>query len=247
MKLVDVFGVSYAVTDYQGAVSQILNAVERKVAFKVFALPVHGVIEYQLDAQFKQAVDCADMIVADGQPIRWSMNYFHNAGLKDRVYGPFLMQHLLSQASRRGLRVYLYGGKSEDVLAKLSSHIAKQYPGVTLCGQYREEDISQATLSRQTLLDSAPDLIFVGLGCPRQEKWIDQHASDLNTVSIGVGAAFSFLAGEVKMAPRWMQNAGLEWLYRLISEPKRLWRRYFYYNSYFIYLVIKKLCGRQPR
>ena len=112
MKSVDIFGINFAITDYKGAVNEILDNVRSKSPFKVFALPVHGVIEYQNDEEFRRAVDAADMVVPDGQPVRWAMNCFYDTGLKDRVYGPFLMQSLLEEANQAGMSVFLYGGKT---------------------------------------------------------------------------------------------------------------------------------------
>ena len=181
------------------------------------------------------------MVVPDGQPVRWAMNCFYDMGLKDRVYGPFLMQSLLEEANQAGMSVFLYGGKTKKVLSDLSLSIQKDYSKVNVCGVYREDSIGIETLSIEFLNECEPDIVFVGLGCPNQEKWIAKNGDSLNAVTIGVGAAFNFYAGEVAMAPRWMQDLGLEWLYRLRMEPRRLWKRYLYTNSYFVFLFIQKL------
>lgn len=241
MKSVDIFGVNFAITDYKGAVNEILDNLKSNLPFKVFALPVHGVIEYQNDEEFRRAVDAADMIVPDGQPVRWAMNYFYDVGLKDRVYGPFLMRSLLEEANQAGMSVFLYGGKTKKVLSDMSLSIQKEYPKVNICGAYREDSIGVETLSIEFLNECEPDIVFVGLGCPNQEKWIARNGDSLNAATIGVGAAFNFYAGEVAMAPSWMQERGLEWLYRLCMEPRRLWKRYLYTNSYFVFLFITKL------
>ena len=242
MRKVNIFGIDYAATDYEGAVSYIFEKVEAKEVCRVFALPVHGVVEYQGNQEFQKAVGNADLIVPDGQPIKWAMNFFHDTQLSDRVYGPTLMHKILSRADSQCSRVFLYGGKSQQTLDKLVAYINAEFPSVVICGTYREELISDDTLSFDHLNNARPDLVFVGLGCPNQEKWIDKKSKEgVDAVFFGVGAAFSFYAGELKMAPKWMQNYGLEWLFRLLMEPKRLFKRYFSTNTAFIWLVIKRL------
>jgi N-acetylglucosaminyldiphosphoundecaprenol N-acetyl-beta-D-mannosaminyltransferase len=165
MKSVNIFGIDFAIIDYQGAVNNVLVNVRSKLPFRVFALPVHGVIEYQNNEEFRRAVDAADMIVPDGQPVRWAMNYFYDAGLKDRVYGPFLMRSLLEEVNQAGMSVFLYGGKTKKVLLNLSLFIQKEYPRVNVCGAYREDRIGVETLSIEDLNECEPDIVFVGLGC----------------------------------------------------------------------------------
>lgn len=242
MKKVNIFGINYAVTDYTGAVSYVFDKISLKEPCSVFALPVHGVVEFQKDKMFQKAVCNADLVVADGQPIKWAMNFFYKASLTDRVYGPTLMQKILVRANEEHLRVFLYGGKSKETLEKLNAYISKNFPDVIVCGSYREKLISDDSLSIESLNKAKPDIVFVGLGCPNQEKWIYKKCvPEVRAVFFGVGAAFSFYAGELTMAPKWMQNNGLEWLFRLYCEPRRLFRRYFSTNTYFVFLVIKKI------
>jgi len=240
MKKVNVFGVDYTITDYQGASELIIDKAKKYLPFAVFALPVHGVIASRSDEELKLAVQSADLIVADGQPIRWVMNYFGNANMKDRVYGPKLMNNVLIKANRENLTLFLYGGSTDKVLTDFQLFISNTYPGIRILGAYREEEFGLDTISIETLNKARPHIVLVGLGCPTQEKWIARHKNDIDAVLIGVGAAFSFFAGATKMAPNWMQDRGLEWLYRLFKEPRRLWHRYLYNNSYFILLIVKK-------
>jgi exopolysaccharide biosynthesis WecB/TagA/CpsF family protein len=241
MHRVDIFGINYAATDYDGATAEIIEKAKTNQSFSVFALPVHGVIERQRDPEFKEAIDKADLVLPDGQPIKWAMNYFHDTNLDDRVYGPELTRRVLKQANALKLRVFLYGGSTPLVLKRFEQFIAENYPSVRIVGAYRERIFGKTTLSNDIVTELKPHIILVGLGCPNQEKWIAKNQDQINGVMMGVGAAFSFFSGETKMAPEWMQRRGLEWVFRLVREPRRLWRRYFYTNVYFSWLVLKKI------
>lgn len=243
MQTVNIFGIEYAVTNYQLATDLILEKALARRSFSVFALPVHGVVEARRDSMFRQATAAADLVVPDGQPIRWAMNHFYNTGLSDRVYGPELMQQVLSKSNHHKLRVFIYGGSTKQVLDNFETYVSTTFPNLSVVGTYREEVFGEESIDLDALCIAKPDIILVGLGCPIQEKWIAATQSKINAVFMGVGAAFSFHSGATRMAPTWMQNRGLEWLYRLYKEPRRLWRRYLYYNSYFIWLVTKKILG----
>lgn len=238
MRKVDIFGVKYAVTDYRGATDEIIEKAKQYQSYSVFALPVHGVIERRRDPEFRAAIDKAHLILPDGQPIKWAMNYFYDTCLKDRVYGPELTKRVLEKANEEQLSVFLYGGNTTITLQRFENFIKATYPKVTIVGTYRERVFGELTLSNKHLRELKPNIILVGLGCPNQEKWIAKNLNELDGVMIGVGAAFSFYSGELKMAPLWMQRKGLEWLFRLAREPRRLGRRYIYTNTYFVLLVV---------
>lgn len=239
MTTVDVFGMPYAVTDYAQASQVIINAAVENKSMAVFAMPVHGVIELNTNQDFKQAILQGDLIVPDGQPIVWTMNAFHSTGLKDRVTGPILMHWVLEQCNEKALRVYLYGGKTEQVLKDLVTSIKRNYPAVEVCGAYREAMFGETTLTVDEINNARPHIVFCGFGCPAQEIWIAKNKSQLSAVLMGVGAAFDFHSGHAKHAPNWMQKIGMEWFYRLVHNPKRLWKRYLYTNSYFLILIVK--------
>ncbi|MDX1904856.1 MAG: WecB/TagA/CpsF family glycosyltransferase [Thermonemataceae bacterium] len=242
---VSIFGVPYAVTDYEQASEVIIENAQKRNSYAVFALPVHGVVENQENKSFAEAVQIADMIVPDGQPIRWAMNNFYKVGLKDRVYGPLLTLYVLEKANILGLNVFLYGGATQEITDKFAAFIEKNYPNVKICGRYREEKPNESTLSTEQINKAGTHILLVGRGCPKQEIWVAEHKDKVQSVMMAVGAAFAFHAGAVKQAPKWMQNIGLEWLFRLMQEPKRLFKRYLVTNSYFIYLVIKyKIFGK---
>lgn len=233
----------YANVDYKKATEVIINKAIRHQSYGVSALAVHGLIESIDNKQMRSAVQRLDMITADGQPIRWALNYFHGIGLKSRTTGPELTSHVLSEANQKGLRVYLYGS-TPDTLHKLQNHIERKYPNLTISGvhpdRFREATAAEDAEDIEKINQSESHIVLVGRGCPRQEIWVANHLGKINSVMMAVGAAFDFHAGTVKKAPDWMGNMGLEWLYRLIQEPRRLAKRYAYTNTKFIFLCTAK-------
>ena len=240
----DLFSVHYSLVDYHSASDIIIDHAVAHDSYGVSALAVHGLVESIHDPELNRQVNSIDMVVPDGQPIRWALNYFHKANLKDRVYGPTLTLHVLAKASEKKLNVYLYGSKKET-LDKLGDFIRTHYPGVQLCGthpdRFRDATSEEDQQDIEKINASGAHIVLVGRGCPRQERWVANHLGQVNAAMMAVGAAFDFHAGLTAQAPAWMQNNGLEWLFRLISEPQRLWKRYLFTNSYFIYLFIKHL------
>ncbi len=246
LKKVDLFGINYAVTDYNTAVSQIftwIDTIEQHSAvptgFGVTALAVHGLIEGYRNAELKQQINSIDLIVPDGQPIRWAMNWFYKTHLNDRVYGPTLTLDVLREAAERKIPVFFYGSE-QLTLNKLANNLQEKFPQLQIAGiqpdRFRESTDAEKELDRQKIIASGARLVFVGRGCPRQERWVAENKNHLPAVLLAVGAAFDFHAGTVKQAPVWIQKRGLEWLYRLVQEPKRLWKRYLTTNTYFLYL-----------
>jgi N-acetylglucosaminyldiphosphoundecaprenol N-acetyl-beta-D-mannosaminyltransferase len=240
----NLFSVNYALVDYEKASDILIDKAKSRASFGLSALAVHGLIESNWNKQLNEQVNKIDMIVPDGQPIRWALNYFHKANLKDRVYGPTLTLYVLDKANREALNVYLYGS-TESTLKKLEKFIALKYPKVKVCGvhidRFREATPEEDLQDIKKINDSGAHIVLVGRGCPRQEKWVADHLGKVNAVMMAVGAAFDFHAGNVTQAPAWMQKNGLEWFYRLTKEPKRLWKRYRFTNMYFVYLFFKHL------
>jgi len=244
-----VLGVPLAITDYAGAVALTRSWVEEPEpqARAVGAAPTHLVTHARRDPAFRRALDRFDLITPDGMPCVWFMN-LKGAGLRDRVYGPTLMLHGLQQP---GLSHFLLGG-SPEMLEKLQANLRTRFPGIRIAGAHSPPFGSWSpevdTRIIAEIAASGANYIWVGLGCPKQELWIARNKPDLPPgVYFAVGAAFAFHAGMVKQAPRWMQNRGLEWLYRLLREPRRLWKRYAVYNTLFLYYAAKDLCfGEKP-
>jgi N-acetylglucosaminyldiphosphoundecaprenol N-acetyl-beta-D-mannosaminyltransferase len=241
------FQVNYAITDYEEATRVIINNAMSRNSFGVSALAVHGLIESYKNPQLRQKVNKIDMVVPDGQPVRWALNAIHKTTLKDRVCGPILTRWVLEASHKNALRVYLYGS-TQETLDKLSAFIRKTYPNITICGihtdRFREATPEEDAHDIEKINQSGAHIVLVGRGCPRQEKWVSDHIGKVNSVMMAVGAAFDFHAGNIQLAPKWMQDYGLEWLYRLAQEPQRLWKRYLFTNSYFIFLFVKQMLSR---
>jgi N-acetylglucosaminyldiphosphoundecaprenol N-acetyl-beta-D-mannosaminyltransferase len=236
------FGVDFAVVDYDSASDIIIEKAEHNRSYGVSALAVHGLVLSVRDPKIAQSVKKIEMVVPDGMPIRWALNSFYDIGLDDRVYGPTLTLHVLEKADRKNLNVFLFGS-TKATLEKLSRFIASRYKNVKVVGmqkdRFREATPEEDRADINKINASRAHIVLVGRGCPRQEVWVSEHLGKVKAVMMAVGAAFDMHAGNLKQAPAWMQDRGLEWLYRLAKEPRRLWKRYLFTNSYFIYLILK--------
>jgi len=235
------FTVNYSITNYNEASDIILEKALSHTSFGVTALAVHGLIETVKSESFKNIVNSLDMIVPDGQPLKWALNSFYKLGLKDRVAGPILTRYVLEKANEASLSIYLYGSTG-TTLEKMKNSLSKNYPFITIAGmhsdRFRDATIEEDRDDIKKINESGAHIILVGRGCPRQEKWVANHINKIKAPMMAIGAAFDFIAGNIKHAPQWMKNAGLEWFYRFIQDPKRLWKRYLSTNLYFIYLVV---------
>jgi N-acetylglucosaminyldiphosphoundecaprenol N-acetyl-beta-D-mannosaminyltransferase len=228
---------------YSEAVTRIIGWVNGGESRSVFAANVHMLMEAHDSLEFQSVVNHADMVTPDGMPLVWAMRM---KGIKNqhRIYGPTLMLHLLAAAAKEHISVGLLGS-TEEVLTKLSVRFKEQYPGLNIALQiappFRPFSDDEDKKMVQQISGSGVHLLFVGLGCPKQEYWIDEHRGIIQSVMVGVGAAFDFHAGIVPQAPNWMQRVGLEWLFRLIQEPRRLWKRYLRNNPRFMALLFGEL------
>ena len=240
----NVLGIGVSAIDYDGAVDAIVAAAREGRSFKAAALAVHGVMTGVLDREHRWRLNRFDLIAPDGQPVRWAMNLLHRSKLKDRVYGPNLMLEVCYRAAKDGLPIYLYGSRTE-VLELLETNLKRKFPDLVIAGTRsslfrRSTDAEKRQIARE-IEETGARIVFVGLGCPRQEVWVHEYADMLTCPSIAVGAAFDFHAGLLKQAPQWMQERGLEWLYRLVQEPRRLWRRYLYLNPLYVALFVAQM------
>jgi N-acetylglucosaminyldiphosphoundecaprenol N-acetyl-beta-D-mannosaminyltransferase len=207
---------------------------------------MHGVTEAQRDPAFKRILNGADLVVPDGMPLVWLARR-RAIPLKRRVYGPELMIDFCHGTTAKGYRHFLYGG-DPVVVGNLAAVLRQRYPGIVIAEAYsppfRPLTEAEETEITNRLNGSAIDVLWVALGCPRQERWMHVHRDKLRVpVMVGVGAAFDFIAGAKRQAPRWMREIGLEWLFRLLQEPRRLWHRYIVYGSEFVFRVILEEIG----
>lgn len=242
----NLFGLEISATHYQEVVDALIFAAETRTPAIASFLPVHGVVTAARNAQYREAVNKFQIVAPDGQPVRWALNHFHNTGLQDRVYGPEITLRLCAAAATRGLKIYLYGSYPQ-VLEKLQAKLIALFPNLQIVGAesppFRPLTAEEDHVVAQRINASGAQLLFLGLGLPRQDEFAFRHRSTIYAVQCCVGAAFDFHAGTKKMAPQWMQKRGLEWLFRLSTEPRRLGKRYLVTNSLFVYLVARKSVG----
>lgn len=239
----DVIGAKIDVVYWGGAVATLLRWASARESRYVCACNVHSVVTAQRDERLAGAVRGADMVVPDGAPVAWLMRK-SGVEAQQRVSGPDLMWRYFAAAAVYGETVFLLGG-TQDTLARLKARIEATFPRLRVVGTHSppframsaEED---AALVRM-LNDSGATTIWVALGCPKQEIWMAEHRDRIHSVLVGVGAAFGFHAGTTRRAPAWMQRLSLEWLHRLLSEPRRLWRRYLTTNTLFLFAAARQL------
>ncbi len=236
----NLLGVNINAIDYDSAVEQIVDAAKSSTSFGVAALAVHGVMTGVLDPIQRYRLNKLELVVPDGQPIRWGLNLIHSTGLRERVYGPTLMLRVCEAAALNKLPIYLFGS-TDDVLKSLTLNLTNLFPALEIAGSHASRFRTLDPDEKQPIVDdiknSGAKLTFVGLGCPRQEVWTYEFKDCLSMPVLSVGAAFAFHAGMLKQAPSGLQNMGLEWLFRLYCEPKRLWKRYVYLNPYYLSLL----------
>ncbi len=242
----DVLGVQVSAVDMDGALSEISGWVEQRRNHYVCVTGVHGVMESQRDEALRIIHNRSGMTTPDGMPMVWAGHYAGFTGVK-RVYGPDLMLALSERAAERGWRCFFYGGK-EGVAALTAARMSTAYAGLdvvgTLSPPFRPLTEAEDAAVVARINASRPDIVWVGLSTPKQERWMADHLNKLTApVLIGVGAAFDIHAGVVAQAPRWVQRSGLEWLFRLATEPRRLARRYLTNNPRFVMRVLR----RRPR
>lgn len=235
---VSVLGVPLALTDYERTMDWMDATIAQRGKGYICVAATHTVVATQDDPELEAAVKGASLVVPDGQPVVWAMNALGH-DLPSRVYGPDLMAKACERGARAGTRMFLYGGRNQGALVQLALNLRRRFPGVQIVGGYSppfrplsEEEVDAVVAE---INHARPDVVWVGIGVPKQEKWMASLRDRIDApVLVGVGAAFDFHAGLIPQAPSWMQSAGLEWLYRLSKEPRRLWKRYLTYNPRFV-------------
>ncbi|QDT09753.1 WecB/TagA/CpsF family glycosyltransferase [Planctomycetes bacterium K23_9] len=243
---VNILGVAVDAINMGVAIEKIDQWIQSGASQYVCVTPVHSVMECQDDDDLRDIFNQAGMVTPDGMPVVWICNWF---GFKDarRVYGPDLMLTLCDHSQKPGYRHFFYGG-AEGVAPTLSENLQKRFPDMksvgTLSPPYKALSESENRAMVDTINAANPDIVWVGLGSPKQERWMAKNIDVLNaSVVIGVGAAFDFHVGRVRQAPAWMQRSGMEWFFRLIMEPRRLWRRYLIGNSRFVVKFFMQVTG----
>jgi exopolysaccharide biosynthesis WecB/TagA/CpsF family protein len=237
----NVLGVLIDAVDYDATLQRIAAAARERQPLATSALAVHGVMTGYANEEHRARLNQLDLLVPDGQPVRWALNLLHRTRLHNRVYGPTLMLKVCDLAEHEGLGIYLYGSTPE-ILESLERSLRKRFPKLQICGaepsKFRRlsEDEKVETVAR--IRASGAQIAFVGLGCPRQEVWAYEYRDALSMPILAVGAAFDFHAGTQRQAPQWMQDYGLEWVFRLKTEPWRLWRRYILLNPWYAGLLV---------
>ncbi len=230
-------------TSYQDSCDRIAYWVQHNTSCYIVAANVHVIMMGYWQKRYREILNRAALVTPDGMPLVWAMRLL---GIKQqtRVYGPDLMLEWCDRASKLQIPIYLYGG-TNSTLEKLQTNLKQKFPNLIIAGvhspPFRPLSMAEETEDIERIHNSGAKVVFVGLGCPKQELWMARQQGKLQAIMIGVGAAFNFHSGEVSQAPRWVMKMGFEWLYRFSCEPQRLWRRYLMNNPIFLGLFAWQL------
>ena len=238
-----VLGQRLDATDYADATARIVDWANRGESRYVCLSNVHMVMQGWDDPIFRQIINAADLITTDGVPLVWCLRAL-GVPAAVRVYGPDLTLHICAAAAQQQLPIGLYGGTAQS-LKEFAAMLQSRFPAIeiacSIAPPFRPLTAAEDVAYTKQLAESGARILFVGIGCPKQEIWMSEHRGRLNMPMLGVGAAFDFHAGRVKQAPAWLQRIGLEWLFRLLMEPRRLWRRYAWHNPRFVIIFARQL------
>jgi N-acetylglucosaminyldiphosphoundecaprenol N-acetyl-beta-D-mannosaminyltransferase len=242
----NVLGVGVSAIDMADALRAIEAWIANRTPRYVCVTGVHGVMESQRDPDLRRIHNQAGLVTPDGMPLVWLSRLAGHRRVR-RVYGPDLMLECCARSVEHGWRHFFYGG-DEGVPELLAERLRERFPGLSVVGTYSPpfRPLTEAEDAEivQRIRDTRPDFVWVGLSTPKQERWMRAHVESLGApVLLGVGAAFDFHAGLKRQAPRWMQRSGLEWLFRMMTEPRRLWRRYCVNNPLFVGAVLLQALG----
>jgi len=243
----DILGVGVSPINLEDAVGRISAWIREGRNGYVCVANVHSIMESRRDQDFRRILNDAGMVTPDGMPLVW-LGRRRGDPRVGRVYGPDLMLAVCRDSVARGFRHFFYGGASDEVLVRLRSNLEARFPGLQVAGAlappFRPLTEAEDAEVVERIRESGADIVWVGLGAPRQERWMAAHAGRIPAVMVGVGAAFDFHAGVKRQAPRVMQRTGLEWLFRLGAEPRRLWRRYLVDNPAFAALIFMRYISK---
>lgn len=243
---INILGIKVTPTNHNEVLKKMTDWVKNCQPHYVCVTGVHGIMESQRSQKLKSIHNHAGLVTPDGMPLVWLCR-LHGAKQVQRVYGPDLLLEVCRQSITSGWKHYFYGG-GPGVAEQLIARLTQSFPGLQVAGcaspPFRPLTPAEDFAAVEKINASGADIVWVGLGAPKQELWMGDHYGRITApLMIGVGAAFDFHAGLKKQAPRWMQHSGLEWLFRLAEEPRRLWKRYLINNPAFIFLVILQLLG----
>lgn len=240
---VAVLGAPIDAVSWDAALGRLHTWSRQRESRYVCLCNVHSVVTAARDRGFRRAVANADMATPDGMPVSWMLR--RQGYLQQRrISGPDLMERYCAQAATTGEPMFLYGA-TDGTLERLKQRLSERFPGLNIVGSlappFRDLDADEDQAVVDAINASGAGIVWVGLGCPKQEQWMAEHRGRIRAVMVGVGAAFDFHSGARKRAPQWMQHSGLEWLYRLLAEPRRLWRRYLVSNTLFVLGAARQL------
>lgn len=227
---------------WEAALERVLAWARERESRYVTLCNVHVVVTASRDAAYRNLINASDMAAPDGAPVAWMLRR-QGFARQPRISGPDLMWALCERCAAEGVSVYCYGS-TDATLDLLAQRLRAAFPALKLTGEsppFRALTPEEDAAAVARINGSGAGIVFVGLGCPKQERWMAAHRGHVKGVMIGVGAAFDFHAGTVKRAPQWMRKTGLEWLHRLVSEPRRLWMRYLVTNTLFIFGAVRQL------
>jgi len=242
----NVLGVMVDEIDYEGAIEYVTRAAKERHPRSISATAVHGIMTAVLDKEHLYRLNHLDVVLPDGQPVRWALNLLYRSPLTTRCYGPKLALKLCARAEQEGLPVFFYGA-TQPMLDAMRKNLLKEYPRLMIAGmepsKFRRLDAREKIELSDRIRASGAAILFVGLGCPRQEIFIYEFRDLLPMPALAVGAAFTFISGELPHAPLWIENMGMEWFFRFCSEPGRLWRRHVFHNPAYAALLTLQLLG----
>lgn len=243
---VNILGVGISAINMGMALELLDDWIAHQESRYICITPVHSVMDCQRDPELRRIQNASGMTTPDGMPLVW-LSRLCGYDYVDRVYGPDLILASCERSVEKGYRHFFYGG-AEGVPEQLAANLQGRFPGLQVAGDYsppfRPLTAGEDEEIMQMINQSTPDIVWVGLGSPKQERWIASHVDRLTApVLIGVGAAFDFHTGRKPQAPHWMQRSGLEWLFRLLTEPRRLWKRYLINNPLFVMLILAQSLG----
>lgn len=243
-----VIGMRVDYTTYESATRQVIGWAKAGEHRAVSLSCVNNVMESYYHREFQELMNSCDMITSDGQPLAWALRLL---GIRNatRVYGPDLTLHVCEEAARQGIPIALYGGTPESI-RDFVQFLENRHRGIRIVCKisppFRPLKAEEDEEYTRQIVDSGARIVFVGIGCPKQERWMVEHRERIPATILAVGAAFDFHSGRVRQAPRWMMQMGFEWLFRLCMEPRRLWRRYILRNPHFLALILLQLL-KSPR